>query len=170
MTPTATGSDDAAGTGNLRNDTTTEHTTGGDIVAAIGEMVDKLVASELRALRSFTKLGGKPVCGRIRLPCFGDLRNMVRYTASQSSDGMAGLDKAYRQRFAISQHGRWRQERDLYTLRQQPGQEVASLTAVVLKAAHGLEVEEYKETGMDRGGCCPEGYAKRLLCEIHNGW
>ena len=40
MTPTA--SDNAAGTGNLRNNTTTEHTTAGDIVAAIGEMVDKL--------------------------------------------------------------------------------------------------------------------------------
>ena len=50
------------------------------------------MASELRVLRSFTKPGWKSMCERIRLPCFGNRRNMVRYTASQSSDGMAGIE------------------------------------------------------------------------------
>ena len=62
------------------------------------------------------------------------------------------LKEACRQRFAISQHGRWRQERDLYTLRQQPGQDVASFTAVVLKAARGLEMTQAQLVRLVLGG------------------
>ena len=52
------------------------------------------------------------------------------------------LKAACRECFARSQHGRWRQERDLYTLRQQPRQTVASFTANMMKAACGLEMSQ----------------------------
>ena len=47
-----------------------------------------------------------------------------------------------RQRFAVSQHGRWRHERDLYLLRQQPGQGVANYTADILKASRGFDMSQ----------------------------
>ena len=41
------------------------------------------------------------------------------------------------QRFRVSQQALWRQERDLYKRRQQPGQSIAEFTAVILNAARG---------------------------------
>ena len=116
VTPAAPGnSDDAAGTdSNLQNDTTT----GGDIVAAIGEMVDRLdkvavnTARPTYTVKAFGGAGEDVVAwlanferyARLQnlvgnqcadafecLPCFGYRRNVVRYIARQSSDGMAGV-------------------------------------------------------------------------------
>ena len=62
MTPTR--SDGTAGTdSNLRNDTvsTTAHKTGGDIVAAIGEMVDRLDKVSVNTARP-TLIYGESIC------------------------------------------------------------------------------------------------------------
>ena len=162
------GSDDAEATGsNMRTDTTSAHM-GGDIVAAIGEMVDKLdkvsvnTARPAYTVKAFVGAGEDVVAWLANFERYARLQNLV---GNQCADAFAfhvsgiaetwyatlpaslqtewpALKEACRQRFAISQHGRWRQERDLYTLRQQPGQDVASFTAVVLKAARGLEMTQ----------------------------
>ena len=176
VTPAAPGnSDDAAGTdSNLRNDTTT----GGDIVAAIGEMVDRLdkvavnTARPTYTVKAFGGAGEDVVAWLANFERYARLQNLV---GNQCADAFAfhvsgiaetwyatlpdslqtewpALKEACRQRFAISQHGRWRQERDLYTLRQQPGQDVASFTAVVLKAARGLEMTQAQLVRLVLGG------------------
>ena len=63
-----------------------------------------------------------------------------------------GLRAACRERFARSQHGRWRQERDLYSMKQQPGQNVASFAADVLQAARGVEMTEAQLVRLVLGG------------------
>ena len=65
------------------------------------------------------------------------------------------LREACQQRFAVSQHGRWRQERDLYLLRQQPGQSVANYTANILKASRGLEMSQSQLLRLVLGGLHP---------------
>ena len=83
MTPTATGSDDAAGTRSLRNDTTTEHTTGGAIVAAIGEIVDKLdkvsvnTARPTYTVKSFVGDGEDVVAWLANFERYARLQNLV---------------------------------------------------------------------------------------------
>ena len=62
------------------------------------------------------------------------------------------LREACRERFARSQHGRWRQERDLYSMKQQPGQNVASFAADVMKAARGVEMTEAQLVRLVLGG------------------
>ena len=176
VTPAAGESDDAAGTSNLRTDTT--HTTGGDIVAAIGEMVDKHDKVSMNTTRptytvkAFVGAGEDVVAWLANFERYARLQNLV---GNQCADAFAfhvsgiaetwyatlpaslqtewpALKEACRQRFAISQHGRWRQERDLYTLRQQPGQDVMSFTAVVLKAARGLEMTQSQLVRLVLGG------------------
>ena len=175
VTPAAPGnSDDAAETdNNLRNDTT-----GGDIVAAIGEMVDRLdkvavnTARPTYTVKAFGGAGEDVVAWLANFERYARLQNLV---GNQCADAFAfhvsgiaetwyatlpdslqtewpALKEACRQRFAISQHGRWRQERDLYTLRQQPAQDVASFTAVVLKAARGLEMTQAQLVRLVLGG------------------
>ena len=179
VTPAAGEIDDAAGTdSNLRNDTTTAHTTGGDMVAAIGEMVDRLdkvavnTARPTYTVKALVGAGEDVVAWLANFERYARLQNLV---GNQCADAFAfhvsgiaetwydtlpaslqtewpALKEACRQRFAISQHGRWRQERDLYTLRQQPGQDVASFTAVVLKAARGLEMTQAQLVRLVLGG------------------
>ena len=43
------------------------------------------------------------------------------------------------QRFQVSQQALWRQERDLYRRRQQPGQSIVDFTAAILNAARRLQ-------------------------------
>ena len=62
------------------------------------------------------------------------------------------LRAACRERFARSQHGRWRQERDLYSMKQQPWQDIASFAADVLRAAHGLEMTQAQLVRLVLGG------------------
>ena len=172
------GSDDAEATGsNMRTDTTSAHM-GGDIVAAIGEMVDKLdkvsvnTARPAYTVKAFVGAGEDVVAWLANFERYARLQNLV---GNQCADAFAfhvsgiaetwyatlpaslqtewpALKEACRQRFAIPQHGRWRQERDLYTLRQQPGQDVASFTAVVLKAARGLEMTQAQLVRLVLGG------------------
>ena len=62
------------------------------------------------------------------------------------------LKEAFRKSFEISQQARWHQERDLYNLRQHPGQTVASFTADVLQAVGGLQLSEAQKVRVILGG------------------
>ena len=64
----------------------------------------------------------------------------------------AKLREACQQGFAVSQHGRWRQKRDLYLLRQQPGQSVANYTSDILKASRGLDMSQPQLLRLVLGG------------------
>ena len=147
-------------------------------MAAIGEMVDRLdkvsvnTARPTYTVKAFVGDGEDVVAWLANFERYARLQNLVE---NQCADAFAfhvsgiaetwyatlpaslqtewpELKEAWRQRFAISQHGRWRQERDLYTLRQQPGQDVVSFTAVVLKAARGLEMTQAQLVRLVLGG------------------
>ena len=67
---------------------------------------------------------------------------MVRYTASQSSDGMAGVEGSVSA--TVCHITAWAMAPGTGSIHAetQPGQDVASFTAVVLKAARGLEMTQ----------------------------
>ena len=56
------------------------------------------------------------------------------------------------QRFRVSQQALWRQERDLYKRRQQPGQSIADFTASILNAARGLQLTDSQKVRLIMGG------------------
>ena len=58
----------------------------------------------------------------------------------------------FSQRFRVSQQALWRQERDLYQRRQQPGQSIADFTAIILNAARGLQLTDMQKVRLIMGG------------------
>ena len=62
------------------------------------------------------------------------------------------LRDRFLQRFRVSQQALWRQERDLYQRRQQPGQSIADFTATILNAACGLQLTDMQKVRLIMGG------------------
>ena len=62
------------------------------------------------------------------------------------------LRDRFLQRFRVSQQALWRQERDLYQRRQQPGQSIADFTATILNAARGLQLTDMQKVRLIMGG------------------
>lgn len=178
-----------------------ENIDGDGLVAAVDGMIEKLQKVSFSAARTnyvVTTFDGKTNDGENWMKQFERYARLQQLTIDQYADAFAFhvkgialtwydtlpdhtkldwllLKEAFHTRFELSQQSRWRQERELYTLKQQPGQTVASFAADVLKAAGGLQLSEAQKVRVILGGLhstvtpfveqsCPQSVDDILKC------
>ena len=178
-----------------------ENVDGDGLVAAVDGMIEKLQKVSFSAARTnyvVTTFDGKTNDGENWMKQFERYARLQQLTEAQYADAFAfhvkgialtwydtlpddikldwlALKDAFHTRFELSQQSRWRQERELYTLKQQLGQTVASFTADVLKAAGGLQLSEAQKVRVILGGLhstvtpfveqsCPQSVDDILKC------
>ena len=123
-------------------------------LTGIGENVDEWLEHFERHAR-LQQLTVSQYCDAFAFHVTGVAETWFFTLPNSTKTNWAKLREVCQQRFAVSQHGRWRQERDLYLLKQQPGQSVANYTADILKASRGFDMSQAQLLRLVLGGLHP---------------